>query len=956
MKSWKIPTPDQVSRTIALITQIEQYRYFFDKLDNPEWIIPLRKEGFFQNPPKIEKDEANNLIRFPPWPESRYLARMSLHKPDVVVKTILQMADTENIRVYENLIDAALNMPAGWSVQLVNKAEKWIRTPYQQLLPDKLGNLIIHLAKGGQINHAIKLASVLLEIMTDSKGEENQEEDEPFKFPRMPDTKAHCGQWSYDQILKKIGPIIIETAKIDGLILFCDLLDSALRIIRPQNNNGPEDLSHIWRPSIEDHPQNIVPSIESSLIVSVRDVAEQLCLIDSANLTLVLQTLERRTPTWRAFSRIALYLLQKIPHVSMQLVTTYLLNPSLFEDLDCRHEYFLLLRQRFLDLDPKEKEELLNLAENPPPLTRTVPDEDARRIEDYRKLERLSRFGEQNLPEPWKSRFESLAQEFGGELPDSEFPHKITSFRGPTSPKNADELQTMPIGELITYLKEWVPPESFMGSSREGLGRDLASLVGIDPQRFSSAALQFQGLHPTYVRSFLQGLNEAIRNKKPFDWEPVLLLCKWVLEQEDDSIANTPDWVDQDKNWSWSRSSIARLLNTAFRKPDGLPLSLRTNIWDILCRLSDDPDPTPEDEERRLTQKNSPLDIAINSTRGVAMEAVILYGIWLHRSFEKMPDGVQKIDHGFDEMPEVREVLERHLDPSRDLSRAIRSIFGAMLYWLIKLDRNWVKDRISGIFPSDETLRLLREAVWENYLNTYQPSEEIFYILKEQYVIAVEGTGIESGEKRPSSYEMNLSGHLMALYWHGILDLEEPDGLMEKFWTRASEPLKGYALEFIGRSLYSTKDTVPPEILMRLKNLWGKRLLIAQRASDPMNHNDEMTVFGWWFVSGKFEDEWSLAQLVEALNISKKTDPEHLVVELLATLATTMPKQTLQCLEAIIKGDRDSFGIYIWIEQARIILDSAIRSGDADVAANARKLINHLGSRGHHEFRNLLQS
>ena len=87
-----------------------------------------------------------------------------------------------------------------------------------------------------------------------------------------------------------------------------------------------------------------------------------------------------------------------------------------------------------------------------------------------------------------------------------------------------------------------------------------------------------------------------------------------------------------------------------------------------------------------------------------------------------------------------------------------------------------------------------------------------------------------------------------------------------------------------------------------------------------MNHNGEMTGFGWWFVSGKFEDEWSITQLVEAFNISKKTDPEHLVVERLATLAPTMPKQTIQCLEAIIKGDRESFRIYIWIEQARIIL------------------------------------
>lgn len=51
MKSWKKPTPEQVNRAISLLGQVQNVRYFFDKLENPEWIQPLYKKGYFSNPP-----------------------------------------------------------------------------------------------------------------------------------------------------------------------------------------------------------------------------------------------------------------------------------------------------------------------------------------------------------------------------------------------------------------------------------------------------------------------------------------------------------------------------------------------------------------------------------------------------------------------------------------------------------------------------------------------------------------------------------------------------------------------------------------------------------------------------------------------------------------------------------------------------------------------------------------
>ena len=84
MKSWKKPTPELVSRAIAGMPYLEQQRYFFERLDNPEWIEPLRKAKFFDQLPTPTHE--GNVVTFYLWPASRYLARMAGLKPDLVAE------------------------------------------------------------------------------------------------------------------------------------------------------------------------------------------------------------------------------------------------------------------------------------------------------------------------------------------------------------------------------------------------------------------------------------------------------------------------------------------------------------------------------------------------------------------------------------------------------------------------------------------------------------------------------------------------------------------------------------------------------------------------------------------------------------------------------------------------------------------------------------------------------
>lgn len=147
--------------------------YFFDKLQDPVWLPLLRKDGFFAQPAAPERDEEKGTIGFPPWPESRYLARMAAVESaqEEVLEIALEIPATENVLVYEDLAAVSLALPPPLAARLAEKLKKGLALPHQILLPEKLGALVSHLAKGGQTAESLGLAEVLLQVLpVDSRG------------------------------------------------------------------------------------------------------------------------------------------------------------------------------------------------------------------------------------------------------------------------------------------------------------------------------------------------------------------------------------------------------------------------------------------------------------------------------------------------------------------------------------------------------------------------------------------------------------------------------------------------------------------------------------------------------------------------------------------------------------------------------------------------------------------
>jgi hypothetical protein len=261
------------------------------------------------------------------------------------------------------------------------------------------------------------------------------------------------------------------------------------------------------------------------------------------------------------------------------------------------------------------------------------------------------------------------------------------------------------------------------------------------------------------------------------------------------------------------------------------------------------------------------------------MHAAIRYALWVNRHAQEDGNGGERAPRGFDEIPEVREILDGHLDPERDPSLAIRAIYGQWLPWLDSIDHKWALQNKERIYPAGEAQSALWNAAWDAYIRFVGPYDNILDLLRDVYVRAVEHIGEDppDGARRPESAGERLVEHLMVFYGRGKLELDDPEGLLAKFYRHAPDRLRAQALWVVGRGLQQM-DQVPPDVLERSKWLCERRTQVARSSDSPGDYKVEMTAVGWLFASLKFEDAWALTQLRNALEVSGKADPDRPVI------------------------------------------------------------------------------
>jgi len=269
---------------------------------------------------------------------------------------------------------------------------------------------------------------------------------------------------------------------------------------------------------------------------------------------------------------------------------------------------------------------------------------------------------------------------------------------------------------------------------------------------------------------------------------------------------------------------------------------------------------------------------------------------------------------------------------------------------LVLLDEQWAVRHVPKIFPTAPERDPLFWAAWGAYIVFCQPYTNVLGILRPIYAGVVEGLkGVSARKAATPNPSERLAQHLMAFYWRGEIALEEND-LVARFFDTASEELRGQALDWVGQVLARSEDPPPPDdVRKRLRALWDWRATSANVAKT------ELQSFGWWFGSGRLDADWSLAVLESILARSIMPEPDHMVAERLAALAASHPAAVVRCLDRMIDIGSHGWSIHGWLDEARIILDAALKAG-GESKTHAEKVIHRLGAMRFRAFRSLLKT
>jgi hypothetical protein len=203
-----------------------------------------------------------------------------------------------------------------------------------------------------------------------------------------------------------------------------------------------------------------------------------------------------------------------------------------------------------------------------------------------------------------------------------------------------------------------------------------------------------------------------------------------------------------------------------------------------------------------------------------------------------------------------------------------------------------------------------------------------------------------------------LAEHLMVLYGRGNLgDTSEEawiadNGIIERLITKTHESVRTRAIEFVGMSLQDEVDNLAPEIIERFKGLWEKYW--GAVGEGDANRNPSSYVFGHWFASKAFDPGWSIVQLARFVSVANKAQPDDIIMERLAEIASQDPLRAARIVGCFVDGDEENWRIGSWKESAKAVLAVALNS-DGDARSVAEGVIDRLGRRGYVEFGVLLE-
>lgn len=897
----------RIDATLDLLKTGAKVARFFARANDPRWLEPSVERGLFRDPPKAIRE--GDSLRFVAWPQAEFLARVaSRADPRAVLAAIREVEATDNVVVYPNLVKALLALPAEVVAEAVNRVQEWIDIPYSgRFFFNEVGELVVGLAHGGQPDGALALARSMLEIVNTRPAKEVEVEGGTVQIHQQPEGRLE--PWEFDRFLQASAPTLIAQDPMSTATLLGGALDAALLAeFGERYRDEHRDVSYSWCREVEAAAEQPVHEYKQTLVPWLRDASVAAAHLGEGKVQEVVAML--RGYPWPIHTRIAMVVSAEMVNEASEVAKSLLLDRSLFDDLNYKHEYALLTRSAFALLDNEERETFLSWVDAGPSYDWT---------EDQKGRWRRDRltFVRDALSEEWRRRYDDAVTKFGE--PDWQADHLIGPMQfwtGPTSPMTGAELRVLSIDEVIDFLRNWDPPQAMHAPTREGLGRALAADVQTRPNEYAARADAFGELDPTYARSFISGLRAGLDNFTGVDLEPLLQFALRIVEARVKAPLRDGEqpWdLDEDRDWGGSRLEIGHLVE-ALASRNLVDAAHEATAARIVVALLGDADPTEENEARYGVGMGA-VNYSINTVRGQAVHAAaaLLTAMQRHEQAAGVADS-------------LRNALRARLDPDVEKSIAVRAAFGMSFSRLVEAGTAEVAELGALTFTDDEAGR----AAWSAFLRFHRLAratvDALWPILNRSLR---EAAWLADTDALSESLRLATALYVGGYSARDVLELTWSAWPNAALQTRASVV---YAL-----SQFVESVDLPDEVPVRIAQLVDGILDFEEEHRGPRTDEKrvDLEALGTILVSNQMSIDWTIATIDRLLALdSLIADLENVVQR----LADAMDREDLQggivgCVAGIVRVDTQNWGVYA----ARQPIAAILRAGKASASARVRE-------------------
>ncbi len=945
-----------VDRALELVKNRFDHQYFFTRLKNPHWIQPLADRRCFQSPPMIVYFD-DGSVKFPNWPELRYLKNVARAAPNQVIKIVLALPSVDNPRIYNEILEIALQLRGNHSAKLVPKILEYVDLEHH-LFMHRFADVLAHLTRENQIAAALKLAQALVKFVPDQEDEAKRKrrretprdsaaiatmvaETQLYPSPRIDDTE-------YLTILSEGVHSLVEKEPYEVARI---LIDATVNLIRLKTHESDlaehRDYSDAWCERLI-KSENGYDDPETTLVHTLTYACERVYEQASEAITVLDESL--RNQEWKILNRLRHHLFALYPsETTKPWIQDLILNYAFYD----RRQYGYELQKMIQNACQHFGTSLLTETERRPifdAICRGPSKADysawivgvlsdvfteLKFKEHQRRFHRM----QMNPLKPllfgkYATYYQELERESKDSISDEDYPpHKTRSghvFK--RSPRSPEDLAGLTDEQLLNYINEWDKRDEHLEGGNlieiDATGLSRAFQVVFKDSIFPCASrLQFWMTNlerikePVYLQRMIEVMQEQVEAGDFDKLEGWLAFANRVLVHtnlaQEISKAKSDQPQDVPENY-YTRWAVVDFIRVCLGRNVDVPISAREQLAKILEMLCTQFDWHLDQEKANYSNQMDLPDKAINNARGNALKELVNFGLWLRRHDSEM------------EVTEVTTILEKRLVPEavHPLTLPECAMLGLHYNHIFYLNETWATVHKSDLFPRDEFPKWL--AAFNGFLNSARLFESVFGILRVDFEFALQNLAQFKRQHRRADQLIYLLGkRLFTFYLWEAYPLTGNESLLEEYYKTTTDNREHWAnmFEHVGRMMRDATAELDTNIRNRIVDFFDWRIAIGEPK--------ELQRFTFWLKVKCLDAHWRLNAYSKILDVCEVN--EMTVTLQIDALRKMLPEYTAEVVSCFVKLTdkiRDDT-IDIYTEGAKTILKAGIESSDLNVRKNA---------------------